>query len=79
MDYDLVKKAVTEAMKAEMKDFYIDREKHYQHHEFLEGLINFSKSWKSNCGKAVSNIVVGGLFLLILWGFISWGSKTFKG
>lgn len=37
-DYDAIKQAVKDAMKEEMKAFYIDREEHYQHHQFIKGI-----------------------------------------
>jgi len=77
-DYELIKKAVTEAMHDEMKDFYIDREKHYQHHEFIATLMEWKNGWKSTCMKAIANTVVTGILFLLIWGFIAWGGKGFK-
>lgn len=74
----IIKRAVGEAMDEKMKDFYIDREKHYQHHAFIEDLIQWRDSCKSTCMKAIANIVVVGAIGLMLAGFIAWGGKTFK-
>ncbi len=78
-NYDGIKKAVAEAMSESMKDFYIDREKHYQHHEFLSGLIEWSQNWKSTCMKAIANAIIGGIIFLLLLGYIAWGEKAFRG
>lgn len=78
-NYDVIKKAVQDAMKEQMKDFYIDRETHYQHHKFITGLIEWSQSWKSTCMRAVANAIVLGLIGLLLLGYITWGGKAFKG
>lgn len=66
-------------MQEQMKDFYIERERHYQHHEFIEGMIKWSQSWKSTCMKAIMNAVAIGLLTLLIMGFIAWGGKAFKG
>ncbi len=78
-NYDVIKKAVTEAMNEQMKDFYIDREKHYQHHEFISGMIEWSQSWKSTCLRAMANAIVLGIIGLLIYGYIAWGGKMFKG
>jgi len=77
-NYEDIKKAVAEAMQEQMKDFYIDREKHYQHHEFIDDLIKWSNGWKSTCMKAIANLIILGAISLIIMGFIAWGGKTFK-
>lgn len=78
-DYDVIKKAVSEAMVEQMKDFYVDREKHYQHHEFIEGMINWSNSWKSTCMRAIANAIVMGAIGLLVLGYIAWHGKALKG
>lgn len=76
-EYELVKNAVSEAIKAEMKDFYVDREKHYQHHEFIDDLMKWSICWKSTFGKAIANAIAVAIIGLIVWGFVAWGNKNF--
>lgn len=73
-----IKRAVSEAMQEQMKDFYIEREKHYQHHQFIGELIEWSKSWKSTAMKAIANTIVMAAIALLLAGYIAWGGKTFK-
>jgi len=74
-----IKRAVSEAMAEQMKDFYLEREKHYQHHEFIEDLIQWRDSSKSTCLRDLANIIVAGAVGLMLLGFIAWGSKALKG
>jgi len=78
MDHETIKKAVTEAMQDQMKDFYIEREKHYQHHEFISGLIEWRNSWKSTVMKAVANTIYAVAVALLLMGFIVWGKSVLK-
>jgi hypothetical protein len=70
--------AVSEAVRGEMKDFYVDREKHYQHHEFIDSLME----WRKNCKKTAWNTFIGAIataiFILLLYGFVAWGGKGFK-
>lgn len=78
-EYELIKKAVADAMTEQMKDFYVDRETHYQHHEFIDGMMEWSRSWKSTCMRAIANALVMGVIGLLLLGYIAWGGKMFKG
>lgn len=77
-DYDLLKKAVSEAMQEEMKPFYVERETHYQHHEFISKLIRWSENCQSSCLKFMANVILAGIVGLIALGFIAWGGKAFK-
>lgn len=68
-DYDLIRRAVEDAMKEQMKNFYIEREKHYKHHEFIDEWMEWTKETKSTCIKALMTIVIGGLVALLAVGF----------
>jgi hypothetical protein len=59
-----IKTAVTEAMREEMKDFYIDRETHYQDHMFMKSIREFME----NCKVGAIRTVVGTVVLFILGG-----------
>jgi hypothetical protein len=78
VDHDSIKAAVTEAIQEQMRDFYVDREKHYQHHEFLESLIRWRDSCKSTCMKAVANMLIASILGLLVLGFLAWGGKALK-
>lgn len=79
MDHESVKVAVKEAMKEEMADFYIDRETHYKQHQWLSGLIEWTNTCKTTCGRVIVQAVCFGFIGLLVLGFIFWGSKSFKG
>jgi len=65
-----MKKAVAEAMQENMKNFYIDRELHYKHHEYLEDWIDWTKDWKSCCRKAFAGMLVVGVITCLVIGFV---------
>ena len=72
-----IKTAVSEAIDEKVKDFYIDREKHWRHHEALEEFIDFWKTtkktaWRTFIVTAVSGVV--GL-LWIAFKFSQWWQK----
>jgi len=73
-----IKASVVEAMQEQMKDFYVEREKHYQHHQFIDGLMEYSRCWKSTCMKAIAHAVIGAIIALVVWGYIAWGGKVFQ-
>lgn len=76
MEFDQIKAAVKEVMDERMKEFYIEREKHYQHHQFLEGFIAWTSSIKSTVLKTIVGLVVTALIGLVVLGFAVWGKRN---
>lgn len=79
MNRDELKEIVTEALDERIKDFYIDRERHYKHHLFIERLEKWADRCTSTFLKTVVQCVVGAILTLIVIGYIAWGAKHFKG
>ncbi len=78
MDKEDIKAAFTEVLNEKMTEFWIDREVHYQHHEFLGSMIKWAdRIQKKACSSAI-NIIVGAIFVLLLLGFIFWGKGHLK-
>lgn len=73
MTNEEIKCAVREAIKDEMNVFYVEREQHYQDHEFLKGLREFRDSIKSTSLKTILSLVITALAGLLVFGFIMWG------
>jgi hypothetical protein len=74
MDEAAIKKAIEDGVRAgvraalgdELKPFYIDREKHFEHHKFLSDWIEWTQQCKSVVLKTlVGAIVLAGLGLMI--------------
>lgn len=72
MTHEDIKLAVTEAMQDQMKDFYIERETHYQDHQFIAELRKFTEACKIGFVGSVVSWLVKILFYLVLGGFIFW-------
>lgn len=70
MERNAIKEAVKEALKEELNAFYVDRELHYQHHEFIREWIVWSQQCKSVILKTVIGGMVAALLGLIVVGFI---------
>lgn len=75
MDHDSIKAAVCEAIDEKLADFWIEREKHYQHHEFITEMISWTDRFKSTTMKAIINCVVGAVIFAMAIGFVVWGGK----
>lgn len=75
-DLEAVKNAMREVMQEEMKAFYIDREEHYQHHQFLKGLKKGVEGCQSIVGKISLVTLIGGLVTVIILGIVSWIRKS---
>ena len=74
-DLDTIKQAVREAMQEEMKDFFIDREEHYQHHQFIKGLKTGIEGCQSLVGRITLITIIGGVATVLVLGFVSWIRK----
>ena len=79
MDHDAIKAAVREAIQEDRKDFYIDREEHYQHHQFIKGVKAGVEGCQSIIGKVTLVSVVGGVITVLVIGFVSWIKNILKG
>ena len=75
MELDTIKTAVRDVMQEEMKAFYIDREEHYQHHQFIKSIKTGVESCQSLVGKVSLVAIVGGLVTVIVLGVVSWIRK----
>jgi hypothetical protein len=75
---EAVSEAVGTVMDDKLKAFYVEREKHYQHHQFLEELIQFTSRCKGNAAKALVNCLVYSLLILLVLGFVFWGKVNIK-
>ena len=74
-DLDTIKSAVKEAMKEEMQAFYIDREEHYQHHQFIKGLKTGIEGSQSLVGRITLITIIGGVATVLVLGVVSWIRK----
>lgn len=76
MEIDQIKAAIKEIMDERMKEFYIDRETHYQDHQFLKGLREWMGNIKSTTIRTCVGLIVTALIGLLVLGFIMWGRKN---
>ncbi len=74
----LIKEAVSEAIDEKFGAFYIDREKHYEHHQFLDNVLCYSKKIKGTACKTMVNIIIYGVGGLILLGIVAWIRQHLK-
>lgn len=70
MEREAIKEAVKEALAEEIKVFYVDREIHYQHHEFIKSLIKLTEQCKNIVLKTVVSVVVVAILGLIALGLV---------
>lgn len=78
-DRELIKSAVVEALEEKLGEFYIEREKHFQHHQFIDGVMTFSENIKSTACKTVITTMIIGTATIILMGLIAWIRKNISG
>lgn len=75
----VVKKATKEALNEEVKSFYVDRETHYQDHQYLKELREWTESIKSTARRTIVKAIVTAIIGLIVLGFAVWGKKHLNG
>lgn len=73
-----VSEAVSEVLDDKLKGFWVEREKHWQHHQFIDELIQFTSRCKGTTIKAIVNCAVYGLIALLVLGFMFWGKTNLK-
>lgn len=78
-DQEITKVAekVRDAISAEIKPFYIDRETHYQHHQFIKSFMGWMGKTQGIVLKTVVTVFVLGIIGLVVLGFIFWGKEKF--
>lgn len=71
-DHDQLIKQIRGAIQEEMKDFYVERETHYQDHQFIKSLREVFDTSKGEVCKQLANALVKAAFLFMVLGFIAW-------
>ncbi|NLA41253.1 MAG: hypothetical protein GX874_07565 [Smithella sp.] len=74
-ELDTIKTAVRDVMQEEMKAFYIDREEHYQHHQFIKGLKTGIEGCQSLVGRITLITIIGGVATVLVLGVVAWIRK----
>ena len=69
MTKDELKSAVSEAIDEKLSQFWVDREVHYKHHEFIERLM----TWYDDASKTMWHTIIKAIILLIM-GLIAIGA-----
>jgi predicted Rdx family selenoprotein len=74
-ELDTIKTAVRDVMQEEMKAFFIDREEHYQHHQFIKGLKTGIEGCQSLVGRITLITIIGGIATVLVLGVVAWIRK----
>ena len=73
-----MKLAMMEAIEEKLGEFYIERQKHFEHHQFIEGVMNTTEKIKGTACKTITTSSVVGLLTIIVLGFIAWIRNQLK-
>jgi len=79
---DELKEAIQAGVEAGIREqeqaaFWIYREKHHKHHEFIDSVISFLDSTRDTAWKTFVRISIVGILGIFVLGFIAW--IKFKG
>lgn len=70
---DVARKGAQEAVRVELGDFKVEKQKHYDDHKFLTELREWVDSIQSTFWKTIAKAVATGIVLLLILGFAKWG------
>ncbi len=71
----IIHDGLSDAIDVKVRDFYIERETHYQHHQFTANLIRIIDKIQSATVKTITGIVITGIITLLVLGIIFWGRQ----
>lgn len=78
MTPDEIKIAVKDAIDERMSEFFVDREVHYKHHEFVGRMISWTDNISSALVSSIVKAVVGIILILLGLGVAVWLRATSK-
>ncbi|HBH13821.1 MAG TPA: hypothetical protein DDX29_12045 [Clostridiales bacterium] len=70
-----IKEIVCEAIKEEMESFFVERERHYNEHQFVKSWMDWADKCKSNIFKALISCLIYAALGAMVLGFVFWGKK----
>lgn len=73
-----IKKAIREAVTAELSIYKVDKEQHYKDHLFLRDLREWYDNIRSSFWKSIVGALVMAFLVLLLFGFVLWGKVNFN-
>lgn len=68
-----IKAAVKEGLQESVAQFYIERERHYQDHQFVSDLRELFDGIRSTATKTIVGILITSIIGLLILGFVFWG------
>jgi hypothetical protein len=72
---DEIKAIVCEGIKEGMAPFWIERERHYNEHQFVKSWMDWASNIKSNILKAIISCMIYFVLGAMVLGFVFWGKK----
>ena len=72
-----MKEIISEVMDEKTKAFYIDREKHWKHHDFLDKTIAFLDKTEGIVWRTIIIAFIMGALGIFILGIIFWGKTNF--
>ena len=74
-----IERAVHDAIKTELGSYKVDKEQHYQDHIWLKELREWYGDIRRSFWKSLVGLLVTGLIVLMLFGFILWTKVNILG
>lgn len=76
-EIEKIKAAVKESLQESVAQFYVDRERHYQDHQFVAELRDFFENIRGTATKTAVGIFIASIIGLMVLGIIFWGKNNF--
>lgn len=78
MTKEEIKEAVAEVLQDKLGEFYIERQKHFEHHQFIDGVMTTTDKIKGTACKTITISGIIGLLTILTLGFIAWIKQQLK-
>ncbi len=65
----LIKSTIENALDNKLKEFWVDRELHYRHHEFIDKWMKWSEDMSQTMWRSIIKWIILGILGLIALGF----------
>lgn len=70
-----IKAAVKEGLQESVAQFYVERERHYQDHQFIGDLRELFDSVRGTATRTLVGIFITSIIGLVILGFVFWGKN----
>ncbi len=78
-ELEAIQEAVSKSIEKELGQYKVPKEQHYQDHIWIKDVRDWAETIQNSAIKTIVTSVIGGIFVLLILGFIFWGKNNIAG